>query len=285
MSTLTKILIILLSAISFCLCASVLTYVGTADNYKVLFEDQKKENDILEQTNATLSQLYNQKMVQMKDLEAKLRERIEEFQAQKSDLEIAMGNAERKNRDYQARMLSSAGLLTGFQQDIAQLLQSLESTRTQLDKTRTQNIEDRKDLNEIQASLYVRIAQMEDLDKRVRRLLEERAGLERKIQSMDSGTAFELIEIVTPEPGPAQPAVRITGKVNLKGLITDVEESLVTISIGSDDGVTKNMRFHVFRGVDFICDVIITYVDTNKAAGVIEMGKPPRIGDTVITEL
>ena len=46
------------------------------------------------------------------------------------------------------------------------------------------------------------------------------------------------------------------------------------------------MVFHVTRGDEFICDVIVTDVDTNKAAGVLELKLgQPKIGDTVSTKL
>ena len=42
------------------------------------------------------------------------------------------------------------------------------------------------------------------------------------------------------------------------------------------------MKFHVTRGTTFICDIVITDVDTDIAAGVIELkSSAPRRGDTV----
>ena len=82
---------------------------------------------------------------------------------------------------------------------------------------------------------------------------------------------------------PVQP---VSNGAPLNGLIAEVGESLVTISIGADDGVSRGMVFHVTRGDEFICDVVITNVDTNKAAGVLELKlKQPRIGDNVSTKL
>ena len=84
---------------------------------------------------------------------------------------------------------------------------------------------------------------------------------------------------------PAQPA---NETINLKAQITevDVKNSLATISIGSADGVKEGMKFHVTRGDEFICDVLIVNVDTEKAVGVLELvQQSPKTGDNASTNL
>ena len=57
-------------------------------------------------------------------------------------------------------------------------------------------------------------------------------------------------------------------------------------AIGSADGVKDGMKFHVTRGDNFICDILIIDVDTDKAVGVLELvQQPPKIGDTASTNL
>ena len=93
-------------------------------------------------------------------------------------------------------------------------------------------------------------------------------------------------KVVTPVKSSARAAVTMPETTDLKGLVSEVDESLVSVSIGSADGVKKDMRFHVTRGDEFICDVVITHVDTNKAAGVLDLKlDQPKIGDTVSTKL
>jgi hypothetical protein len=58
------------------------------------------------------------------------------------------------------------------------------------------------------------------------------------------------------------------------------------ISIGSADGVKEGMRFHVTRGDEFICDILIIDVDAEEAVGVLEyVQQNPRVGDNVSTNL
>jgi hypothetical protein len=178
------------------------------------------------------------------------------------------------------------GLLESFQQTIGNLETSLKVTQQQLDKARENGIKDQQELNQITASLIEKIAQMQILEADRRRFLEDKKSLEEKLSQLFGSDAAELPTTVTPEPGMARAAQTIPSGAPLNGLITEVGESLVTISIGADDGVRKGMVFHVTRGGDFICDVVITDVDTSKAAGSLELKmQQPRIGDNVSTKL
>jgi hypothetical protein len=50
--------------------------------------------------------------------------------------------------------------------------------------------------------------------------------------------------------------------------------------------VKEGMTFHVTRGDAFICDILITDVDTEKAVGVLQLvQQTPRVGDTAATNL
>ena len=287
MSPFTKILIILMSLFSIFLCGAVVTYVGNVNNYKALSEELKSLNQSLVAENTSLQRRFNEKMALMKELEAKLNEKIQLLEDEKSKLNVDLRNCRRTSLEYQGRVNSWAGVLTSFEQTIANLEQSLKLTQQQLSKAHAEGIKDRKELNEITASLYERIVQMQALEADRRRLLETKTSLEEQVsQLLGPDTVPVSVEPVTRRKGLVQPAAAIPGGVDLKGLITEVGASLVSISIGSDDGVKKNMVFQVFRGDEFICNIVITDVDTDKAAGVLELvQQPPRIGDTVGTRL
>jgi hypothetical protein len=82
---------------------------------------------------------------------------------------------------------------------------------------------------------------------------------------------------------PSSPGLR-----GLKGLVTAVGDSLITISLGLDDGVRKGTVFYVTRGDEYICDLRITDVEVDTSAGVLELVQPgnmPRIRDNVSTGL
>jgi hypothetical protein len=61
---------------------------------------------------------------------------------------------------------------------------------------------------------------------------------------------------------------------------------MATISIGTADGVKEGMRFHVTRGNEFLCDILIIDADIKEAVGALELvQQQPNVGDTVSTNL
>lgn len=288
LSTLTKVLIVLLSLFSFFLCGTVVTYVGNANSYKKLYEIEKSAKDVALDEQASALRHYNEQVSLFEDLKKGLNDRIQLLEDEKSKLDADWRSAQRDSLKYQARADSWQGILTGFEQTIANLEQSLKTTQEQLDKVRKEDIQEQKEFNELTARLYETLVQLETLRADKRQLLEEKAALEEQIRGGAGGQAVAAAKanVVTPKPAMAAPADAMPAPADLKGLITEVGQSLVSVSIGSADGVARGMVFHVTRGDAFVCDVVITDVDTNKAAGVLELKmQQPRIGDTVSTRL
>ena len=285
MSTFTKILVILLSIASVFLCGTVVMYVATSANYKDRADELKIASNLLRADWASAKTQYDAQTQKMKELEKTLNERILLLEGEKSELEIELGTARRENLASRTKMDGLTAVLTGIKGTIGNMELSREETRKLLDRTRADSIEDRQFLNETIAKLLAKTVQLQDLGAQRKRLIEEKDSLEKQLEDVAIDTE---IDTVTPLPGKAQPATESTASGSIKGLIKEVKESLVTISVGSADGVKKNMTFHVTRGSDFICDITITNVDTSKSAGVIELiASPliqPRVGDNVTTE-
>jgi cell shape-determining protein MreC len=175
--------------------------------------------------------------------------------------------------------------MAGFEQSVRNLQGSLEQTQEQLDTARTQTIKDRKDLNQITADLYEKIVQMQDLEAERRRLLEQKTMLEEQLGTAGGAAPRRDVTPVTQRPQPAGATPMVTSS-DIQGLVTAVGESMVQLSVGSADGVTLNMVFHITRGDRFLCDIVVTDVDINKCAGVLELVQQrPQVGDTASTQL
>ena len=290
LSTLTKVLVVLVSLISIFLCGIVVTYVANSSNYKELYTQEQKERQLVEAERLSVVKQYNAQLDADKKVKDELNDRISILDEDKSNLEADYRNVQRESASYEARATSLQGALTGFEQTISNLVQSLNLARGELDNLRTDRVDEKKEFNQITARLYEAIVQMEALSADKRRLLEERTGLEATIEELAGGKGASAgvdakSNVVTREKSSVS-AVGVGIAVNLNGLITEVGESLVSVSIGSADGVTKNMVFHVTRGDEFICDIVVTDVDTNKAAGVVELKlQQPRIGDSITTNM
>lgn len=287
MSTLTKVLIVLLSLFSIFLCGTVVTYVGNANNYKELYDEAQGDMTVLAAETASAQQHYKEQVDAVGDLKKEHNERIQLLEDAKGVLTADLRTAERASLQFQARADSWQGLLTGSERTVGTLVISLETVRNELDKVRTDDIEESKEFNELTDRLYETLVQVQALQAANRRLLEEISGLEDQLNLAAGGRpAVAKANVVTPVEGTARPAVSMPETADLKGLVSEVGESLVSVSIGSADGVAMDMTLHVTRGDEFICNVVITHVDTNMAAGVLDLKVgQPKIGDTVSTKL
>jgi hypothetical protein len=81
--------------------------------------------------------------------------------------------------------------------------------------------------------------------------------------------------------GGAQPAA---GAGAIRGRILAVNGNLVTLSVGTSDGVQKDMKFVVHRDGDYVADIQVSAVEPDQSAGRIlggASGRQPQAGDSV----
>lgn len=283
MSTLTKLLVVLLSLFSIFLCGMMVVFVGNSNNYKNMYEDEKNLRTIADGEIANTKNQYDEQVTKSAELKAKLEDELKRLEIEKNNLAADKQKFERLAQQYQSQADSWKGVMAGFEQSVRNLQDSLKQTQTQLDEARAQGIKNQKELNQITADLYEKIVQIQDLEAERRRLLEQKTSLEEQLST--AGAAPKEIIPVTPLTQAATPTPAVTTS-DIKGLVSAVGESLVQLSVGSADGVKPNMVFHVTRGDRFLCDVVVTDVDVNECAGVLELiQQRPQVGDTASTQL
>ena len=279
MSTLTKILIVLLSLFSLFLCGTIVTYIGTAKNYKQAYEEAKTEIASLRQTSTSYKEQLDEKKRQMQELSDKLDSEMARLKTEKSKLEQDLESAKRDKSALDEKVQTLAAAALKFEGTVSGMEGSLKQTREELDKTRAESIKLSKNLNEITASLEEKMVQLETLNSEKKRLLEEKTNMERR-----SGGTTETIEPITTVPDSASEAMESYSGAPLQGKISAVEGSLATLSIGAADGVEKGMIFHITRNDTFICDIKITEVDSEVSAGTLQLvQQQPQTGDIAST--
>ncbi len=284
MSILTKILAVLLSVFSLLLAGMFVVFVGNADNFKKLYEDEKLLSTTLQADLTIKDEQYNIQVNKCTELQKQLDRELQSLEADKNQLTSDLRKSERLALQYQSQADSWKGVMTGFEQSVRNLQTSLGQTQAQLDLARTQGVKDQKELSQITADLYEKIVQLQSLEAERRRLLEQKKELE-KLTATGGLAAKEIIP-VTPLNRTASPATVAPAGTDVKGLVVEVEQNLITLSVGSADGVKENMVFHITRGDRFLCDVIVTNVDINRCAGVLDLvQQAPQVGDTASTQL
>lgn len=293
MSTLTKILILLLTVSSFILCGIVVTYVGTADNYRQKYDDLKADRDSLSKKVKSLNKQVNEKIDQSKQLEDKLNSEVTALRVEIGELQGQLKDAEREKASLLQKVNSWASIVEDFSQTNDKQGQLLKNTLEELNEVQSEQIKQRKQLDETTVALVERMAIIETLEAEKRRLLEEKTDLQSRLDEYlrPFGKAAVAAVPVTPDRVRVRPApmpIPAVKDIGLEGLVTavDMKNSIAGISLGKVDGVKEGMKFHVTRGEEFLCDIVIIDVDAEEAVGVLDLvQQQPRIGDNVSTGL
>jgi predicted nucleic acid-binding Zn-ribbon protein len=286
---LTKLLIVLLTLSSIFLCGIVVTYVSSAQNFKVAYENADSELKAKTSSFLARESEFNTQMASAQRKLDELGTAQTRLEGEKSQLQADLAAAQRSSLAAQERLSNLAGVVNGLNQTVSSMDQSLKLAREELDKTRTEQVKDKKNLNEVTAALNEKIVQIDSIEAQRRQLLEQKTALEQTIAKLTGQGTATVTAAITPDSDRARVVGASAATVaNLQGKIIEanLQHNLVTVSLGSADGVQVGTRFHVVRGDAFLCDVVITNVDTDKAAGVLELVREqPKIGDSVATNL
>jgi myosin heavy subunit len=290
LSTLTKILIVLVTISSIFLCGIVVTYVALADNYKDKYDKIKTERDSLKEIADSKTEQYNQKDAEKVAMENKLNSEIGKLKIEINTLkgELKVANDEKKISNQ--RLSDMASVVETTTQTSKETTKLLMDTQAQLTLAEAERTKLEAQLEDTSNTLLERLAIIQTLEKEKKQLLEEKAELQSRMEKLlqPTGKAPAPVVTVTPTTDIARLAPIVTKKIELRGLVTavDTKNKMASISIGTADGVKEGMRFHVTRANKFICDILIIDTDAEEAVGVLELiEEQPRAGDTIATNL
>jgi hypothetical protein len=280
-------LIILLTVFSIFLCGIVVTYVANANNYKKQYEAltyseqtaRAKARDAVEQLNETIKVTDQQK--------AELSVQISSLQTKIGQLEGQLRAAEREKNALLERVNSFAAEVATFTQTNANQTALANKAFDAWKIAEADLIKEQSQHKETAQLLLEKMAVVATLEADRKRLVEEKTGLQTKLDQLlrQYGKVVVPPTPVTPTKAKVRPAP-LTKAIGLKGTVAavDSKNSLAEISIGAASGVKENMKFHVIRGDEFICDILILDVDAEKAVGILDLvQKQPKVGDLVST--
>ena len=290
MSTLTKVLIVLLTVFSIFLCGIVVTYVANADNQYEAAEGFRRQlnsaRSLQRDAEDNLAKANKDAEDARRDLEAQM----SEVQVALSNLQAQFNEVKRENTQLVQRiaeMGAAVELANNLQATQLQLAQTAEQQVVALQADQTRLDTELKETNQL---LIDKMAIVADLEAKNKQLMESNQELETRLNQYlrQYGKAAAAPQVVTPAPAVAQPALPAAKDIALNGKVTavDMQNALAEISIGSATGVKQDMKFHVVRGEQFVCDILILDVDADKAVGVLKrVQAEPRRGDVCSTNL
>ena len=294
MSTLTKIFIILVALSSLFLCGFVVQYVANTDNYKKLYDDVKSKVSRLENDRESLTKQLQDETARGQNLTDSKNREISVQQAKLSELQDAIRKLELEKAAFQAQVEKLQSENLALATAIREQTKIADSASKELVDVKGDLTNEKKKYDEVATALMEKESLINMLQSDAKRLLEEKASLENKLGKFlqPYGQKAATEQPVTMEKDkarlvqPATPAIR-TG-IGLKAKVTavDMNRSFAKISIGESDGVKKGMKFHVSRGGEYICDILIIDVAAQEAVGSLELvQREPKAGDIVATNL
>lgn len=291
MSTLTKILIVLVTLSAIFLCGIVVTYVANAENYRQKYNDLRSEKDALKESQEALKKQLREKNTEAEQQYRQLKETIASLESKAKQSEIKFNNAEREKAALLQKVNNWTSITRDFYETNEKQGDLLNSKLAELKEVQAKQIKQEKRLEETSASLLEKMAIIDTIKAEKRRLIEQKSELEERLNQLlqPGGQAAAAVTPVTRLPGRAEPrtaGVAVADQIDLKAMVkeVDLKNSLATISIGKADGVREGMVFHVTRADEFICDVLIIEVDIEKAVGILDMvQQQPRTGDNAVT--
>jgi cell shape-determining protein MreC len=206
------------------------------------------------------------------------------------DLQANLSNVEREKAELLERVNSWASITKDFSETTEKQTQTLNTALEEVRELKAEQIKISKELEQTSSTLVEKMAMMESAAADRRRLTEEKKEVEDRLDKLlrAGGKVAAAGAPVTQERDAASAVQPAVVSIALKCLVSEIDakNSMATISIGSADGVKEGMKFHVTRGDEFICDILIIEVDTEKAVGVLELVQQlPKVGDNASTNL
>lgn len=300
MSTLTKVLIVLLSVASIFLSAIVATYVATAMDFKGEYDTAQFDLETARKDVKAMEAEVNRIKSSTDLAKGNLQEEIVRLKEDLAEADGELGAAEAESAklknsfDELTTLLNAQGVTNENWHD---MLKNAEAELVKVNAERT-TLQTRG--KQVATAILEKMAIITQLEGQVSRLVKENEDLQATLDQVyqkygktvrgappnNMRPAPPSIEqFPAPKAAPIRPLIKEMG---LKGVITqlDLKNSLAEISIGDADGVKEKMRFYATRGDNFICEILILDVYAERAVGLLErVQSPPKSGDGVSTSV
>lgn len=291
MSVVTKVLTVLLVVLCIAFSMAAISFTAGTENWHQLAEDYRKQARIADAQQrslmashaaekATLRDALKSHIDRINDVEADLEDETERVARQ--DGQIAQLGADKRRADALAqRLANELGIAQVARAAVQEQRQELETRNIELER---RNIDLNERVNELTTQVTVLVQQQRQQEQQVNILREENRKIAQQASvpaAPDMGAGLAGLAQMGARPLTPPTAESILGQV------LAVEGDLVTISVGSSDRVRKDAVFVIFRGKQYIGDMVITDVEPDLSAGrlMISMaGLSPRPGDRVQDE-
>lgn len=271
MSTLTKVFVVLLVVFGIAFSMMTISVVSRTASWKDNAEKAETTARIAETNLRNLIAAHAAQIASLKDTIRADREELGDLQQQveaatngiaEQKAELAQSVSEKSSAEAINRgLLSQLQAAQTVGEEFRAQRNSLETRNIDLEQ-RNNDLNDR--VNELTARLAVLTEQQRQYEQQINILKDENEALAAAARRPGSGAVMEApsgaaLAGTTAETPMARTAVR--------GKVLRIDGNVVTISVGSSDGVKKGMLFVIHRDGQYVGDVKIGVVDPNESAG------------------
>lgn len=283
MHALTKFLVIVGALLSVFLSAMVIAYATSTDRIAKDYEAEQARRVSAEANLQSGGAQWEGKQAELNQRIAALDSKVSQLTTEGSnkDLEIANLKTER------ARAEAGRDSLKARVDDLAEIIKTAQLQTAKLTDEagalRGSELNLRKQVFELETRLADVTSQRDVLEQTRRALIEQLETLK------GAGTGGTTVASASGATEPFTPAIRIVGRIEEVRRDASTNKTLVKISVGSNNGVQNNMKFHVVRdNSGFVGSLVVLQTDLSFAVAQVlytdKLGEP-QAGDMVLTRL
>ncbi|NIA07093.1 MAG: hypothetical protein GWP14_05580 [Actinobacteria bacterium] len=283
MSTLSKILVVLLVVLAIAHSAVLLAFLSQQQSWKELAQASRakweRTQESLASARVAHTQLQERLSKANKGLQADL-DRTEtdlsKAQATITALQLQLGVLTAEKGSLQQELSKLNASLALAQEAQKHAISRLDAARNTASKLAAENAQLETQLSESTANVTSLRAEVRSQKERIYSLQSEI----RKVQGLASSRSLPTVASIRSTPVvTAQP---------IRGRVTDVDmaEKIAQINVGQIAGVAEGTRFIIYHDSEYVGDLAITRVSRDQSLGTILLSSQPvKVGDEVATEL
>ena len=260
MSTLGKILTVLVVLVSIAVGVLVTTEVVLRENWRQRYEEKEGQfNKALEQRDTAFRQRDETKGKWDADAALK-QQQIETLNNQVALVTNTNATLRKENENQEKRLQELVTALEGLKESLAKEVAQRDAWRKERDDARKEKDDLLAMYTQLEAKHRVALADLQNLKENLRQTAEKLAASESRVVHYESLPGVKkALEV------PALPTAKIQGMITK----TDNEARVAEVNLGTDDGVVKGMKFFIYnRGQNkYLATLLVNMVSKNSAAG------------------
>ena len=261
MSTLGKILTVLVVLVSIAVGVLVTTEVVLRENWRQRYEEEHRQYDkALQQRDKYMQQRDD---VQGKwDADAALKQQqIETLNNELALIKNTNTTLRGENENQEKRLQELTTALEGLKVSLAKEVAARDAWRKERDDARKEKDDLLTMYTQLEAKYRAALADLANSKENLLQTAERLAAAESRLEHI----RVTYPNVKPPDEVPALPTAKVQGMITK----TDNEARVAEINLGTDDGVVKGMKFFVYNKGEnkYLATLLVNMVSNNSAAG------------------